>query len=230
MKAAVAFLLLAGLLSLAPVQTAEAADRTASPIFPMDKGATWTYRAHVKWEKGEQDIHWTMTVTDSFESPQLSAALLRGGPWVLAFYQPHVRAAQYLVVRLATTYYLVKDGAADTFSEIIAGSARDMQNRLSDDLWFRLPLHENDTFCSPDTEPGSSMNCWATESVATNQTLKIGKVTVQGVDSYQLLFRSNPDHEMVTLVPGIGITAWEYMHHGTTSQANVRLIEFRSGK
>ena len=79
-------------------------------------------------------------------------------------------------------------------------------------------------------EKQAPMYCWAVDGITSNRTLKIGKVAIQGTDEYQLIFRTNPDHEIMTLVPGVGITAWEYAHHGTTAEANLRLIEFRTGK
>ena len=39
--------------------------------------------------------------------------------------------------------------------------------------------------------------------------------------------RTNPEHEIVTFVPGVGITAYVYAHHGTVSEVNVRLVERR---
>ncbi len=42
----------------------------------------------------------------------------------------------------------------------------------------------------------------------------------------ELLFRTNPDHTIMTFVPGIGITSHESVHHGSVMERYQRLIEF----
>jgi hypothetical protein len=43
---------------------------------------------------------------------------------------------------------------------------------------------------------------------------------------YVLTYRTLPDHQIATYVSGIGLTAFEYHHHGTVSDVDVRLVEF----
>ena len=44
---------------------------------------------------------------------------------------------------------------------------------------------------------------------------------------YTLMYRTNPDHQIVEFLPSIGITRYIYQHHGTVSEVDVRLIDFR---
>jgi len=38
-----------------------------------------------------------------------------------------------------------------------------------------------------------------------------------------------PDHTIIDFVPGIGITGYSYIHHGTVSEVKVKLVDFRVG-
>lgn len=42
---------------------------------------------------------------------------------------------------------------------------------------------------------------------------------------YELMFYTIPAHRTVNFVPGLGITGYTYVHHGTTSEAYLELIE-----
>lgn len=209
---------------------AKNSDAAGSSLFPMTKGTTWTYQGHVKTENIDIHMRWTVTVVDAVDTPEISAALLRGGPWDLAWYQPNVQPGTHVVARLGNTYYLLHDDGRDTFADIKAGSVRDLQDRLSDDVWFRVPLHQGDSSCPPGALSQSPMYCWAVDSVAKSQDVKIGRVTIQGADAYQLVWRTNPDHQILTLVPGVGITSWEYAHQGSVAKTTLQLIEYRPGK
>jgi hypothetical protein len=46
--------------------------------------------------------------------------------------------------------------------------------------------------------------------------------------AYALAYRTNPDHQIATYVPGIGLVSYVYSHHGTVSEVDVRLVEFHS--
>jgi len=44
---------------------------------------------------------------------------------------------------------------------------------------------------------------------------------------FSLLFVTNPDDVHILFVPGVGITRYEYQHHGTRSRVDAELIEYR---
>lgn len=43
---------------------------------------------------------------------------------------------------------------------------------------------------------------------------------------HTLIYRTNPDHQVAAWLPGIGLTAYVYSHHGTASEVNMKLVEF----
>jgi hypothetical protein len=49
------------------------------------------------------------------------------------------------------------------------------------------------------------------------------------VNQYQLVYRTLPDHQIIEFAPNIGITRYTYVHHGTVSETDLKLIEFHLG-
>jgi hypothetical protein len=98
----------------------------------------------------------------------------------------------------------------------------------TDNVILDLPLAKGKLFGDSErVARHDAMYCWSVDDVS-HRTLK----GVAGVDAtklrvtYSLIFRTNPDHQIVSFTPGIGITGFVYSHHGTVSEVNVRLIRF----
>jgi len=224
----------AALLVLLAVYCA-AQDKPSEKVFPMSKGTTWVYSAHVKWGKpgteatASKDLRWIVTVADAAQNGDIAAALLKGGPWDLAWYEPNVKPQEHLIVRIGATYYLLHDEAAATFADIKAGKTSDLTERLADDIWFQMPIEISDNFCAPEAEERAPMGCWSVEKITTTHSLRVpGLPPTPEATEYVLFFMTNPDTEMVTLVPGVGIFSWQYQHHGTVAEASLKLVEYRA--
>ena len=204
------------------------------PVIPMAKGTTWVYSARVKWGDegtavaGVKTLRWAVTIADSIQKADIAAVLLKGGPWDLAWYDPSVKPKEHLIVRMGTTYYLLHDEAAATFADIRAGKTSDLKDRLADDIWFQVPMEISDNYCAPEAEERAPMGCWSVEKVTTTHSLRVPGFRA-GPESteYFLTFMTNPDTEMMTLVPGLGIVSWQYEHHGTIAEASLKLVEYR---
>jgi hypothetical protein len=41
--------------------------------------------------------------------------------------------------------------------------------------------------------------------------------------TWQVVYRTNPDHQIFTIAEGVGIIAYEFAHHGTVASAKVEL-------
>ncbi len=224
-----AFFLVIGTVAL--TQTSAAPEPA---IIPMAKGTAWVYSARVKWDAddtrvaGTKMIRWTVTIADSIQKDNIAAVLLKGGPWDLAWYDPNVKPQEHLIVRLESTYYLLHDEAAETLADIKAGKTSDLKDRLADDIWFQVPMEIADNYCPPEAEERAPMGCWSVEKITTTHSLRIqGMKAAPEETEYLLTFMTNPDTEMVTLVPGVGIISWWYQHHGTAAEASLKLLEYR---
>ena len=96
-------LLLAALFGLS---TDVFADSKHPNYFPLKKGTYWIYRGETKFlvprknaagdekqkgvanEEKSEVLTWKMEVIDTLERPNVFAALIKGGPWDLAWYEP----------------------------------------------------------------------------------------------------------------------------------------------
>lgn len=201
-----------------------AAQENTAAIFPMEKGTTWVYRAKVKTARAgnkgvdEKDLRWNTSVGEFVQTGQVSAALLKADWNDLASFDESAPPSEILVVRIGDAYYLVRTDAREIIALIKSGKTERLDDKLADDIWFRLPLKTGDTACSPDQEGTAPMYCWHVEG--------------EGKDSpgaFQLAYRTNPDHTLLTLTPGKGVTHWEYAHNGTISEATLDLLEFHPG-
>lgn len=207
--------------------------QSTSPVFPIVKGTTWTYSARVKWAatgkqpNGVRTLFWTSTIVDSLDHGDVSAALLHGGPWDLAFYSPGAKPDDYLIIRAADAYYLVQDEARTKFANLKTATATEIAEQFAADLWFRTPLDINDTYCAPEQEKTAPFYCWSVEKVTTTHSLRISGFRPKQATEYFLTFMTNPDTTMLTLVPGAGIVTYDYEHHGTVAEASVKLVQFR---
>jgi hypothetical protein len=203
-------------------------------VFPTAKGTSWVYSARVKWAgkgtdvAGTKTLRWTVAVADSVQKDDIAAVLLKGGPWDLAWYDPKVKPREHLIVRMNSTFYLLHDEVAETLADIKAGKISDLKDRLADDIWFQVPMEIADNYCPPEAEGRAPMGCWSVEKITTTHSLRVlGLKTTPEATEYLLTFMTNPDTEMVTLVPGIGIVSWYYEHHGTAAEASLKLVEYR---
>jgi hypothetical protein len=58
----------------------------------------------------------------------------------------------------------------------------------------------------------------------------IGVSSEKGYVSYSLLYATLPDHIEKTFVPGIGLTKYVYVHHGSPGNVDVVLREYFAGR
>ncbi len=213
-----------------------------APIIPLAKGTTWVYQAHLKYTVAntspvivrEKDVRWRMEVMETVSGKGFRAAFIKGAPWDLPWYEPGVTdRGDYLFVTVGdTTYQLQDKEALETYRTLkISGVTQEVRKMLSEGhVWFRTPLRDSATYCEAG-QPAQlgGMYCWHVDEVK-----KIDLARIAGLDGtirtgYIMAYRTNPDHQILTLVPGIGITAWAYAHHGTVDEVDARLVEFHRG-
>lgn len=215
--------------------TEAAAQSFAEKFFPMEKGSYWIYAGTVKWSETLDDstvirtkkIRWKMAVIQSFHRGTISAALVKGHPSDLAWYEKDKKPGDYLLVRNGNRFYFLHDeDARNGYRDLV--NSKKLPNE--EDIFFALPLKPGKHFCDPEqTENPDGSYCWSVDGIQS-----VGLQNIQGVDPqkyvrYQLAFRTIPDHEFTYLVPEIGITRWIYSHHGSVSDVDVHLVEFHRG-
>jgi hypothetical protein len=213
---------------------ASVAGHAQQNLLPLSKGNFWVYSANVRWTVANSNRvrrtkpRWKMEVTDVYREGRAVVAILTGGPWDLTWYEPGVKPGKYAIVRESGTYYLLNNPDEAALRDTLKKQAR---TPAEWDAWFRLPLTESGRFCTADQEPRKDrMYCWVVDNISQVDLAGIAGVRPRSATQYALAFRTLPDHEIVKFVPEVGIVSWSYAHHGTVAEANVKLVEYRSGK
>ena len=199
-------------------------------FFPMEKGTYWIYQGTVKWQGGDdsntksKNVLVKMEVIDYFHKGEISAALIKGHPADLAWYDPQKKPGDYLIVRNGDRFYFLQDASAlDGYHNLINSGEPPSEQHL----FFVLPLKHGGHFCAADQpESPHGFYCWAVDRIRPVYLWGIEGIHSRKSTEYQLSYRTVPDQEISYLASGIGITRWVYGHHGTVSDVDVRLVRF----
>jgi hypothetical protein len=126
------------------------------------------------------------------------------------------------------TFYLIDQENMQNALSRLERPEESVAGILNDsDIFLRWPLRTGEKFC--DTEGMArpdSMYCWFVASFNPAQKMKISGVRPGLGDANKLIYRTNPDQDQFTFIPGIGISAYEYHHHGTVADTELTLVEF----
>jgi len=172
-------------------------------------------------------ISWKSEITDFVQEGRVKVALLLGHPVDLTWYTEQTRRGCYLFISVDDRDFYLQQ--IESSCEL---PKQNFANLLKDeDLVLRLPIKRGDEFGGYKEDPAKAQECmydWCVEEV--RQTKLPGVRGIPGTrrfTAYELFFRTNPDHQIATWVPGIGLTHFVYSHHGTVSEVEVDLAEFR---
>lgn len=202
----------------------------AADIVPLDKGTSWLYRGEVAWASSDNSAHkqaiqWKVEVQDSLQRGRYKAARLLGYPSELAFFDPDRKPGCHILLLADNTRVYLADcpvanaDLAQVDFGALAGN--------DDHLVFQLPLEQDDVF-GGDPKRDDTMYAWLAQAVGPARLAGIRGVSrALSGKQYELIYRTNPDHQIATWVPGVGMTAYIYSHHGTASEVDVKLIELR---
>lgn len=207
--------------------------------FPLEKGNYWIYRGETKFlvknpstDKNEpktEVLTWKMEVVDTASRNLLFAALIKGAPFDLAWYEPGKAREDYLIVRVGTaTYYLFRGGAALAAWAKIKDEAQSLVDLDKEgELFLDAPLTEGKVFGGEFIHLASGRNCWLVQGEREFNPKRFpaaGKLIAPR--DFTLVYRTNPDHQTLDFVPGLGIVGYQYVHHGTLSETDLGLVKF----
>lgn len=218
-------------------------------IFPFVKGAVWVYKVNVKWtlmnsnEVRSKELIWTMEIVDiERRGGSQVAAFLRGHPCDLNWYQEGIVPGNRAIVGiLGRRFYLLSEKRSVAYREFLErnrpGTERgfrwsDKFDFFDTEIFLDLPLEPGKRFGDEEQmERPDAMYVWFVEKAKPVNLQNVpGLLPPYDRTEYQLIFRTNPDHTIIEFVPGVGITRYVYSHHGTVSEVEARLIEFRRGR
>ncbi|HSI86607.1 MAG: hypothetical protein ACAI35_15335 [Candidatus Methylacidiphilales bacterium] len=233
-------------LLVAGFSVAWAVNEDGAATWPLARGNYWIYEGDIKWVEENGSTHknevrskkmtWRSEVVDVFETREGTLWLLRGFPTDLAWYTSGDKPQDRLLLRSGTDYYQIAgEKAAELFQkirskpEVLRQAGDDAPGQVEAALLLPMPLAEGKRFGAGTTlgELFSSRYCYVVESV-TPFAEKSVRNCPRLVDPkcYSITSSTNPDHSVLSFVPGLGITHYAYSHHGTTMEVDVVLVEF----
>ena len=209
----------------------------AAPPFPLALGARWTYRGTVKWTAPNSSqvrtdtVTWTMEVLAKTVRGHVTGWRLRGVPTDLAWYEAGTKPAERVLLQVGTTKFYLLD-AED--GPRLWKRLEDLRDELSGlefaepVLQLELPLQQGQVF----GESGQLCRLdrsyyWHVTAAGTlDWPVQDLPDTAAPRPIYEATYQSLPDTTTIGFCHGVGIVRFTYRHHGTTAEADVRLMEF----
>lgn len=204
-------------------------------FFPFKKGRYWIYTGTVRYvengEVHEQTIkQWKSEVMDVVSGKDFQAALLKGHPGDLAWFEKgRQRGDVMFVLTKAGEFHEFKsnEDAAQNFAKIKASGEIPAGLLSEGTIIFKTSMHEGDRFGDPEQTKLGARYCWVVDGIMPGVQFPSvkGIAASKSFTSYMLAFRASPDHQNLHFVPGLGIVFYEYKHHGTAGDCEMSLVE-----
>ena len=199
-----------------------------APVFAFPKGAEWTYQGDVKWDDEgkvrQKTLTWKMQVVDKIErSDGIVGYVMKGHPLDLAFYTEGKEPSETLYIARANQVYQITLISDEPINRV-KNESDALADMLTDELLvLDFPLAPGKKFgpARPD-----EMYVWVVTDARPTTLSGIEGITPTQATEYTLEFKTMPDCQTVYFVPTIGITRFTYVHHGTVSEVDVKLIEY----
>jgi len=197
--------------------------------FPLAKGSYWIYEGERKWQGHgpkvfSKEITCRTEVMDRIERTGVVAAVVRGYPVCGEDLEVLISADGhhfYLLPAESSVLKRLKDP-----NDALVDLARDDQIELV------LPLVKGERFCeaSQMIRP-DGFYCSVVEEQRREKLRGVSGISGDlERTAYQITFRTLPDYTAIDFVPGVGITSYDYVHHGTIDEEHLKLVEFHNGK
>lgn len=202
--------------------------------FPLSEGAYWIYQGTVTWEDaGEvksESLEWMMEVIDVIDRGDVVGYRMLGHPGDLAWYEIGKKPSEYAIIRAGSGSYYMSD--LDSLERL-----KDQNDILGflvseDQILLDTPLSPGKRFCGEEyiTNPYGDY-CWV---VGSQEKVILDKLLGEGrseqISGFSIRYLTNPDHTIITFVPGVGITNYVYSHHGVLSEVDLQLSEYSIGR
>lgn len=206
--------------------------------FPLIPGTEWIYRGFVRAYDQDSStgkvtpITWTMAVVHEFERGGMSAAVVKGFPADLDWSDGHTEPQLSIVIGTQDArFYVDTLSAAGVTVDQIEDERFSLRDLVKSDGGFlQLPLAEGKRFfCDRGAENRQdSEYCWVTGPPHPAELNHVTGIAPRAHTAYEVEFATKPDDREFEFVDGVGITSYQYHHHGTIAETELRLVEFHA--
>ena len=210
---------------------AEAPAQMETSRFGLVYGRSNVYVGRARWTDAATRAHsaavsWRMGILQVHASSDTRAAVVRGWVQELAWYTPGQRPAfSILIEHRGRLYHLdASDSAAavDSLSAVMRDpSSAAKRARLIVDS----TLSVGRTFGGdPDRgQRNDGWYAWQVDSKAKFSRREQWSKMVTEPIRWRIGYRTLPDEQTIEFIAGVGISRFEYVHHGTTATVDVHL-------
>lgn len=202
--------------------------------FPMSPGTYWIYRGTVRWthensdQVSEAPITWRTEIRRVIQHGDVHGIVISGFPFDSAWSDDQPKISDSLLVESKGKFYWITDARFQQAVNRLEQSSDSLDGLFTDDdLMLEWPLHEGQKYCDPTgmARPDESY-CWVVTSSQKASLAGVAGVENGERNEFVLEYRTNPDNTRFTFVPRVGITRYEYHHHGTVADTELQLVEF----
>lgn len=211
---------------------ASAEDRPDMGFFPFVKGRYWLYDGTVKFVKDGKSLEkkitgWKSEVVDTVEGKGFKAALLKGSPEDLAWYEEAKAPGDFMYLLIKDSEFIKVSDGSESFAKI--KSAGQLPAGFSDqgEMIFKTSMKTGDRFGDPEQTKLGPRYCWVVSNILKQKL----EPAVKGLRADQefttclLTFITSPDRTQLNFTSGVGVTFYQYVHHGTAGDCEMRLVE-----
>lgn len=205
--------------------------------FPLSPGTEWVYRGWVRSDDGASvigkmtPVNWKMSVVRTVEREGVSASVVSGFPTDLDWSEGNATPAlSIIVVTPDAKFYLNSEWDTQSVLDQIDNPKYPLQELAQVRDWFlQLPLAKGNKFCDEEgMRRPDDRYCWVTGAPYPADLHAVKGVSPGTRTAYEIGFDTDPDDTEIEFVGGVGITSYQYHHHGTIAETELRLIEFHS--
>jgi len=202
--------------------------------FPLSPGTYWIYHGLVRsFLEGSTigkvtQVNWKMSVVRVVERGDVTAALVSGFPGDLDWSDGNVQPTLSILMEARGAKFYLNSSDSNSVIRQIDDPKYALGDLLDEHDWFlQLPLAEGEKFCEKDSMGrDDGMYCWVVGAPHPAALDGVKGVAAGNRLAYQVQYTTNPDDMEFDFVPGVGITSYEYHHHGTLAETELHLVEF----
>jgi hypothetical protein len=182
---------------------------------PSAPGTVWRYRATVEWTLDNSNrvrsatVTWTTSVVASQVLGGRQVIVVRGFPTDLCWYTPSIKPSLTVLTLARDGLYLHKAAATDDAAGLLAKASGEQP--LGELVLRTNPRLGDCVSGTPERTDG--LYCWNVQRI----------VRYRGRKGWSVAYRALPDHQVISFIPGVGVTAFEFAHHGTVASARAKL-------
>lgn len=203
--------------------------------FPLQQGTEWVYRGLVRSPEEDSTVGkvtgvtWKMSVVRTVERDGVVAAIVSGFPSDLNWSEGQAKPQISLLLRTGDAkFYLHSEWNTQSVLDQL-DSPKYPLRELADavDWILQLPLAEGRKFCDQQAMKREDREyCWVTGPPHPADLRGVKGLAPGTRTAYEITYVTNPDDTEFEFVTGVGITSYQYHHHGTIAETELRLVEF----